>query len=339
MYTTPSIYWRGKTAYLNWRKNGKRFRVALGPISAEEAETVRIAKELELRCGYESILNINTDEPPKLSELYDEYINWYAVKFPANYHRVESMFRVHLIPYFGDHLVTEISHQLMSQYELTRTKNNAKAKTIGHEITAMKACLNRFIEWGYLTDNPIKRYKIPKSIDSKAVRFYTREELEAIYCSAPYNWHHWKLMVNTGIRRGEAIKARWKDIRSGYIFVESSQDNRTKSGKWRKIPLNDEAKLALTRFAKDRSDEFIFPQIHHKSLSRAFERVVKRADISSPIGSLHCLRHTFITQLIIKGVHLRVVQKLAGHASITTTENYAHVMDELLDNATLDLDL
>lgn len=231
MFTTPSIYWRGQTAYLNWRKNGKRFRVSLGPISAEEAETVRIAKELELRSGNESILNINTEEPPQLSELYDEYINWYAIKFPDNYHRVESIFRVHLLPYFGNRLITEISHQLMSQYELARTRSNTKAKTIGHEITAMKAGLNRFIEWGYLTDNPIKRYKIPKSIDSKASRFYSREELEAIYCSTPYNWYYWKFMVNTGIRRGEAIKAIWKDIRNAYIYIESSQENRTMSGK------------------------------------------------------------------------------------------------------------
>lgn len=339
MFTKPTIYWRRTTAYLNWRQNGERYRVALGRISPEEAETVRIAKEFELRSGNNSILKINTDDPTLLNDVYNEYINWYAVKFPDNYDRIESMFRVHLLPFFGENNIKEINHQLMSKFELKRTKNKAKMTTIGHEITAMKACLNRFVEWGYMPDNPLKKYKLPKSKDSKAIRFYSREELEAIYCSAPYNWHYWKFMVNTGIRRGEAIKARWSDIKDGYLFIESSQDNRTKSGKWRKIPLNDEAILALKRFENDKNDEYILPQVHHKSLSRAFERVVKRADILMPIGSLHCLRHTFITQLIVKGVHLRVVQRLAGHASIKTTENYAHVMDELLDNATLDLDL
>jgi len=339
MFTNPTIYYRGKNAYLNWTKNGKRFRVSLGPISAEEAETVRIAKMLELRSGNESILNINTATPTILNDVYEEYINWYAIKYPDNFNRMESMFRVHLIPFFGKQIITDINHQLMSKYELMRTKSNAKLRTIGHEITAAKAFLNRMVEWNYLKDNPLKKYKIPNSRDSKAIRFYTKEELDSIYCFAPYNWHLWKFMTNTGIRRKEAIKAKWSDIRNGYLFIESTEKARTKSGKWRKIPLNKEAKLALKRFKKDKKDVYIFPRMNENSLSRAFQRVVNRSGIDKPVGSLHSLRHTFITQLIIKGVHLRVVQRLAGHASIATTENYAHVVDELLDSATLDLDL
>lgn len=309
------------------------------PISDEESEVIRVAKELELISGSTSILNINTETPSILADVYNEYINWYSIKFPDNYDRTESMFRVHLLPFFAEKLITEINHQLMSKFELKRTMSNAKMTTIGHEITAMKACLNRLTEWGYLSDNPLKKYKLPKSNDSKAIRFYSRDELDAIYCSAPYNWHYWKFMVNTSICRKEASKAKWSDIKNGYLFIESTQEDRTKSGIWRKVPLNNEAKLALARFKKDKKDEYIFPHVHHKSLSRAFKRVVNRADIEIPVGSLHCLRHTFITQLIIKGVHLRVVQRLAGHASITTTENYAHVVDEMLDEATLDLDL
>ncbi len=61
--------------------------------------------------------------------------------------------------------------------------------------------------------------------------------------------------------------------------------------------------------------------------SRAwFERCVEDAKI--PHFTWHCLRHTFISRLVMKGVDLRTVQELAGHKTIAMTVRYAHLAPE-----------
>lgn len=61
------------------------------------------------------------------------------------------------------------------------------------------------------------------------------------------------------------------------------------------------------------------------SMSRLFRKVCDKAGLPSAI-TLHSLRHTYITHLIERGVNLRRVQYLAGHARISTTERYTHLL-------------
>lgn len=67
----------------------------------------------------------------------------------------------------------------------------------------------------------------------------------------------------------------------------------------------------------------MLPRITPPSISRAFDRSVQRAGLD---GSLHTLRHTYISHLVMAGVPLRTVQIYAGHAHYTTTEGYAYLM-------------
>ena len=73
------------------------------------------------------------------------------------------------------------------------------------------------------------------------------------------------------------------------------------------------------------------PPIRPESLSRAFLHDAARANLD---GSLHTLRHTFISHLVMQGVPLRTVQVIAGHAHFTTTERYAHLAPGYLKNVT-----
>lgn len=73
-----------------------------------------------------------------------------------------------------------------------------------------------------------------------------------------------------------------------------------------------------------------------RSLTREFERCLARAKID---GSLHCLRHTFCSHLVMKGVPLRTVQLLAGHSSYAVTERYAHLAPDHLAGALAGLHL
>lgn len=72
------------------------------------------------------------------------------------------------------------------------------------------------------------------------------------------------------------------------------------------------------------------------SLTQAFKRTLARAGLD---GSLHCLRHTFAAHLVMKGVDLYTVKELLGHASIVTTQIYAHLSDEHKQKAVEGLEL
>jgi len=80
-----------------------------------------------------------------------------------------------------------------------------------------------------------------------------------------------------------------------------------------------EALLALypTRLGEDK----LVP-LSAKGLDKAWDRVRRRTGL---LGGIHWLRHTFASQLVMKGAALRTVQNLMGHATIAVTERYAHL--------------
>jgi len=262
-----------------------------------------------------------------------EYLLWHQSEHPASFYRIEQLVRQHLTPAFEFTPLDMITPQLAEQYKFDRQKSAAPA-TVGKEIRTLKAILNKAIEWGRIRVNPIHYVSEPKQLNSRPERFYSAEELQLIYLASPDKPHVWRLMANTGIRRGEALQLRWADVGREEIRVVSTEDERTKSGKWRTVPLSEGAREALGRFKQE--GERVLPHIRPESLSRAFMHDATRASVD---GSLHTLRHTFISHLVMRGVPLRTVQILAGHAHFTTTERYAHLAPGYLQHTVSGLSL
>lgn len=66
--------------------------------------------------------------------------------------------------------------------------------------------------------------------------------------------------------------------------------------------------------------------VHEKSLQRAMKRATEQAGIARPV-SVHTLRHSFATHLLSAGYDIRTVQELLGHADVSTTMIYTHVLN------------
>lgn len=319
-----TYYQRAGTWYLQWSAGGKRFKEKLGRGLHERDVKIRLeAKRLELLTG-QRILPSGL----LLRTFSKDYLDWYASQFPSSLERTQQIVEQHLLPVFGLYPVDQIPPMTVERYKQDRLKH-AKAATVAKELRTLKAVINRALSWGLIDRNPIARVSPPQSYDSKPAHFYSTEELLLLF--AGHKGPIWRLMANTGMRRMEALNLKRADVGKDSLRVLSTEEARTKSRKWRDIPLTDGAKEALEVLGKER---FVLPRIAPPSLSRAFVQEAQR--IALP-GSLHSLRHTYISHLVMAGVPLRTVQVLAGHAHFTTTEKYAHLAPNHLQQAGLSI--
>lgn len=275
------------------------------------------------------------------------YSEWRSREYPDSYYRVEQILRCHLIPAFGHLPIGAITAQHGEQYKHARLEL-AAPNTVRQELQVLKATLNLAVKWEIIERSRLAHVSAPRDINSRPPRYFTADELAQIYAAETkainfqtaddhelhrrYRWS-WQLLANTGLRRGEAQSLLWRDVGQDEIRVLSEEGARTKSGKWRIIPVTMGAETALRELKGERT---VLPLVAPTSLSRAFDRTLKKVDIP---GSLHCLRHTYCSHLVMTGVPLRTVQVLAGHASYTTTERYAHLAPGHLQEMTRNLNL
>ncbi len=312
-----------KTAYLNWREGGQQCRKSLGQIDTNEAEDYRLAKELELRTGARVF-----SYAPLFGEVIDEYLTWRKSEFPDSQIRVDQIVRQHLKAAFQYVALDALTPRQVEQFKADRLAIVSEA-TVAKEVQTLKAMLNKAVEWQLIKFSPIQTVSPPKIRTSRPVHWYSMEQLQTIYTQSPDSHRPiWQLMANTGIRRGEAQNLKIEHDRGESILIESTDEARTKSRRWREIPLSVNGRSALDSLIGESRTEYVLPIMIPNSLTRAFKR-----DKGSLDGSLHSLRHTFGSHLAIKGTPGRVLQELMGHSSIKTTEKYLHVAQDHLSQA------
>ncbi len=118
----------------------------------------------------------------------------------------------------------------------------------------------------------------------------------------------------TGCRRDEVVKARYEHIQDDIVTVYG------KGNKIRKVPLLPQAKSVLKNQAIGKIFNFA-----HSTISAYFKIIANTCGIDA---RFHDLRHTAATQMLKNGIKLEVIQKILGHADISTTQIYAKVLEE-----------
>lgn len=325
-----TIYWRpggtvhqpGATAYLNWREHDQQFRRSIGKLTPAAAEKIRSAKAAELEHGVRIL-----PRGPLAKDYFEWYIEWYEAEHQTTAKRLKSELKSFLGK-FGDRQIDAITAREIETWKVERLKTHAP-ETVGKELRRVKAALARGMAWKEIDSNPVEHVSAPRGVRDAAVDFYTADQIAKLYKAAPERAALWALAVNTGMRRGELAKATKADIatygtgrkKAKRLRVESTPDaagaGRTKSGKWREIPLNSAALAAIKALP-----EQLAGGVHADTLSDWFAADAKTAKIG---GTLHRLRHTFAAHLAIAGVNLRRIQVLLGHSDYKLTERYAHL--------------
>ena len=125
---------------------------------------------------------------------------------------------------------------------------------------------------------------------------------------------------------------------------------RGKGGKERLVPLNTQAKCAMSEYLelrtaaeRDAKSKWLFPSfgeqghLTRQHFARELKALGQTCGIRPERLSPHVLRHAFASHLLHNGADLRVVQTLLGHADISTTQIYTHVLEERLKTLVRDL--
>ena len=125
---------------------------------------------------------------------------------------------------------------------------------------------------------------------------------------------------------------------------------RGKGNKERLVPLNDAAKTAMREYlallaetSRHQQSKWLFPSfgeaghLTRQHFARELKTLAAGAGLRASQVSPHVLRHAFASHLLHNGADLRVVQTLLGHADISTTQIYTHVLEERLKSLVRDL--
>jgi len=195
-----------------------------------------------------------------------------------------------------------------------------KPVSINNYLRGIRTPLNKAYEWGLLDRKPfIKMLRVEKRLP----RILTMQEIAAILRYARrHDFEMYRIILFalwTGARRSEVASARWKNYTGDTIRIIG------KGNRERTIPV-----LPMTAHAMgDRRDiGFIFKRWHNDTTTHRFRGIVRELKIKNV--HFHTLRHTAATMMLASGIGISYVKQILGHASVTTTEIYAQVLQDKL---------
>lgn len=244
------------------------------------------------------------------------------------------------------------SGQLRS-YLKTLSDRGLAASTVARRLSALRHFFRFLCVEGIRADNPCEQVDspklprpLPKVLSEGDVELLLRCVQERVRRDpAPRNIRLAALMevvYATGLRVSELVGLPLSAVLGDprVLFV------RGKGGRERMVPLSEPAKHALADYVKIRphflpeksgpASRFLFPSRSRQGHLTRIRFVQLLGELSLEAGldprriSPHVLRHAFASHLLNHGADLRSVQRMLGHADISTTQIYTHVLEERL---------
>ena len=169
-------------------------------------------------------------------------------------------------------------------------------------------------------------------------RFLSQEEIDYLLDTARdyYIYPLLETALATGMRKSELFNLKWTDIDfdRAMITVQSKPDWHTKNYKSRALSITPRLRKVLLAHRQEQEkhrflSEYVFTyegRKLHATIKKSLRTVLRNAGLKNV--TLHTLRHTFASHLVMAGVPLREVQELMGHASFETTLRYAHLSQD-----------
>jgi integrase len=292
---------------------------------------------------------------------------------PATLASYRKNIRLHIDPYLGALAIARLTGSMvdawMRKLEASGRadgQGGLSARTVRYVYTILRSALGDAVKQGRLSVNPTDRSTPPSPSEARPpeMQAWTAAELGRFLGWAeaqdPDLAMGWRLLAATGMRRGEALALRWRDVDldAGRLAVRRSVgvvktkgagerlvEGSTKTGRSRVVDLDAGTVAALRAYRAARGllalDLVRDPALvlsnldgthrHPERFSRRFSGQVAQArkalgEERLPGIRLHDLRHTHASLLLADGVPVKVVSERLGHASATITLTvYQHV--------------
>ena len=229
----------------------------------------------------------------------------------------------------------------LSRQYIPNTKKSLKRSTQNYYLIALRQFLIYFTEKDIPSLAP-EKVKLPREKTEKIVDFLALDQIEKLL-AAPNTSTLLGLrdrailetFFSTGMRAGELVNLNREQIKIKPGVKELEISIIGKGNRPRTVYLSERAINWLRKYLEKRDDKekALFINYRGKIPStrlniRSMERIVKKYAVLAglPLTTVcHTIRHSFATDLLRKGVDLRVVQEFLGHRNIATTQIYTHV--------------
>jgi len=291
---------------------------------------------------------------PLMTDLAKDYMERHALphKRPTSVRNDREMLDGIILPRFGRLRACAVGRR---DIELLVSSLKSTPYRANRVLSLLSKMFSLAIEWKWRTDNPA--HGIPRYHEDKREVWLSSEQLDSLELALnsypePDAADALRLLILTGAREGEVLKAMWEqfDLQRKRWTKPS---HHTKRKEVEHTPLNEAALMLLKRMAaRKNGSPYLFPgrqgTAARVTLRRPWVQVCKAAGLATeqriegkrreliryrPNVRIHDLRHTFASHLVSRGESLHVVGKLLGHTQPQTTYRYAHVDDEALRKA------
>jgi len=330
------IYKRGRYYWLDLSINGKRIRRSLKTTKKLEAisKAADLKEELIAQYSHSKIL---------ISDFCDQYLEWAWSSKPAStpreeqrlekikefFNDLEVLFLDDITPYHIEQLKAELKKTGLIK-DPKKAKGVSKA-TVNRYLQILRNLFFKAQEWQvYSKPNPLKKVRFYKEISPREALSpaQLKKVVETVkqISKEPYSplqkvfYDLVILAINTGMRKSEILKLKWRDVNGDEALV------RGKGDKARAVPLNSQAKEVIAK--QPEKSEYVFDipnRTQQDLLRRTVNQVKKRTGIDF---HFHLLRHYFTTSLVEKGVDFITISEILGHSKMTTSLIYSHTDKE-----------
>ena len=284
-----------------------------------------------------------------MSELLDLYEEYLKTEKRASANTVSSYLRdmrqFEAAMSSQDTELEEVLTQDVERYAASLTRKGKSAATVTRSIASIKSFYSCLIALGIVDHNPAKgvvaakvERKLPQILTGKEVELFL-EQPDSTDLKGCRDRAMLELLYATGIRVSELIGLDVDDVNLSAGFIRC-----TSRGKERIIPLYPTAVRALTDYVKeirpqlvlDPQETALFVNMGGERMSRqGFWKIIKyyqeKAQINKDITP-HTLRHSFAAHLLENGADLHSIQEMLGHADISSTQIYSHLVKQKLQD-------
>lgn len=330
--------------YCMYRINGKQIKKSGFATKGEASAFERVALQEK---SIKSIISF--------TEIRDSYLDHYkTTNKPVSYYTIRKRIEKHIDPYFAKSK-TPITNKAVLEWQNDLIKQGYSVSYIRNLRANLSSIFLHGMRYYGLASNPCQIVAGVKNKHKEEMKFWTIQEFKMFMTVVedPLHYALFSTLFWTGMRKGELLALRWRDITDKTIKVRNTISAKDGTGGWhltppktasskRDILMTKELKTIIDDLYQERKklvefdiDYFVFGADNPMSsttLWRIYERYLSLSTVKRI--RIHDFRHSFASCLIEAGVDIMLLAKMLGHSSREQVfKTYGHLYPDKQEEA------